>query len=125
MGLDTTIYADGEPIYYYRKNWELQNWFNKIGEEKYKHLAQRPLTRDELGADWYSDDDVAEINKRRLTEIDFNCIAIPVTEEDWDLFTMAMEVEYKQDYDEMYKECDEAVRAAFKAKKEVAVHGWW
>ncbi len=121
MGLDTTIYAKEEPIYYYRKNWDLQDWFNKLGEEKYKHLAQAPRTKEDY--DWdISDEELQEENERRKTEIDFNCVKIPVTEEDWDLFTMEMDTKYGSGYDE---ECDKAVRAAFKAKKEVFVYGWW
>jgi hypothetical protein len=120
MGLDTNIIVDGKSIYYYRKNWELQDWWNSLAEKKYPHLLRELYTEEDRIKYKWEDWELIEYNNEILDDPtpDFNCVDIPITPEDWEEFMSSVNRE-------VYSECNERVLDAFKKGKKVFINGWW
>lgn len=124
MGLDTNIYAGKNSIYYFRKNWELQGYFNDLCKRRYPDL-KKPLFTEEQAHQWgWPDWQLIEENEMRMAEPeDCNCLHIPITIEDWSEFME--KVGSSSDYFEDYKICTDRITDAIAAGQKVTIHGWW
>jgi hypothetical protein len=118
MGLDTNIKTDeGIDLYYFRKDWEIQQWWIDLARVKYRHLENK----------WNGEKPIEETDgidrehyKKIYEEGDFNCVDIPITPEDWDLFMKSKSVNTRE-----YAECNKRVLDAFKKGQKVFINGWW
>ena len=121
MGLDTNIFVDGESIYYYRKNWELQDWWNNLAKQKYPDLLRELYTEEDAVFFGWEDWELIDANNEILDDPDpdFNCIDIPVTLEDWEKFLVSVGGV------DTYEECNCRVMDALKTGKKVFINGWW
>jgi hypothetical protein len=123
MGLDTYIKTEkGKELAYFRKDWLLQQWWIDLARVKYRDLANK----------WEGKKSIEEtdgIDKEHYKQIyeegDFNCVDIPVTEEDWIKFLDYIKNKHDYEYLESYKMVTEKILGALAFEEKVFIHGWW
>jgi folate-dependent tRNA-U54 methylase TrmFO/GidA len=123
MGLDTYIRTEkGEELAYFRKDWTLQQWWIDLARVKYLDLAnkwdgEKPIEEtDGIDKEYY---------KKIYEEGDFNCVAIPITKEDWIKFLDYINNNHGDEYFQSYKEATEKILGASTYGEKVFIYGWW